>query len=136
VEPDENIEAGKPGTIVEAEIRLGGVAVRYLRAGSGSPVVLLLGDSAPGEGPGEPFTSLAREHRVFRPVGRIPGGRDEAERWLRGLVEGLGLREPDVVAEARFAPLLSRLVRRNGGFVGRVVFLAPRGEADEGRGGM
>jgi hypothetical protein len=119
--------------VVEAEIRVGGRAVRYLRAGRGSPV-LLLGEGGSDAPPGAVFQALAREHRVFRPLGPIPRSRDEVEGWLRGLVEGLGLRTPQVVAGGELAPLLARLVCRNGGFVGRVVFLPPGGEADGWRG--
>jgi hypothetical protein len=115
--------------VVEAEVRVGGKAVRYLRAGHGSPV-LLLGDGGPDAPPGDLFRDLAREHRVFRPLGPIPRGRDEAEDWIRGMVEGLGLRTPHVVAGGELAPRLARLVRRNGGFVGRVVFLPAGGHTD------
>ena len=130
------VEAEGGGPVVEAEIQVRGVSVRYLRAGRGTSVLLLLGDPVDEPRAGDAFASLARNHRVFRPLGPIPCGRDEVEHWLRGLVEGLGLRAPDVVADARLAPLLARLVRRNGGFVGRVVFLAPPGEGGEGRAGL
>jgi hypothetical protein len=133
VDPVTNDGAAGGGT-VEAEVQLGDASVRYLRAGQGSPVLLLLEDPAGEDRPGETFRALARDHRVFQPLCQVPLGRDEAERWLRGLVEGLGLRAPDLVAPAELAPLLARLVRRNGGFVGRVVFLAPAGEADEAAG--
>jgi hypothetical protein len=129
-------EAAGGGPVVEAEIQVGGVSVRYLRAGRGTSMLLLLGDPVDEPLAGNAFASLARHHRVFRPLGPIPRGRDEVEHWLRGLVEGLGLRSPDVVADARLAPLLARLVRRNGGFVGQVVFLAPREEGGERGGGL
>jgi hypothetical protein len=115
--------------IVKAEIQVGNDTVSYERAGSGPPVLFLLLDGGEEEWAGATLQALARNHRVYRPKVPIPRGRAEAERWIRGLVEGLGLRAPDVIAEADLAPLLSRLVRRNGGLVGQVIFLpcGPRG---------
>lgn len=112
--------------VIEAEVQVGDRTVRYLRAGRGSAVLLLLGPSEPGNTESAAFSTLARDHRVFRPTTGIPGERSEAERWLSGLVEGLGLHAPDVVAAPELAPLLARLVRRNDGLVGQVLFLAPR----------
>jgi hypothetical protein len=111
--------------VVKAEIQVGNHSVPYERSGHGSPVLLLLSDGAAEARPGATFKALARKRRVYRPTAPIPRSRDEAERWIRGLVEGLGLGVPDVVAEAELAPLLARLVRRNGGFVGQVLFLPP-----------
>jgi len=127
--------------IVEAELQVGVETVRYRRAGTGAPVLLLqvrrpgpagMGkgietdeDNAVGEDiAGDTFAALARGHRVFQPTTPIPRSRDHAERWLRGVVEGLGLVMPDVVADPELAPALARLVRQKGGFVGQVTFLA------------
>jgi hypothetical protein len=126
--------------VVEAELQVGQARIRYLRAGEG-PVVLLLRASrgGPGDDLGDTFHLLTAEHRVVAPVEPPPGRRAEAERWLRDVVEGLGLRSPEVLADAALAPLLSRFVRRNVGLVGRVVFLPAgdevRAKAGEGSGG-
>jgi len=127
----------KDSQVVEAEIQVGKETVKYRRAGTGAPVLLL---QAPfpgplGRGEVDTFVALARESRVFQPMTPIPRGRDHAERWLRGIVEGLGLVTPDVVADPELAPSLARLVRQNGGFVGRVTFLAGIGPANEIRAG-
>jgi len=115
--------------IVEAEIQVGDETVRYRRAGTGAPVLLLQVRRPGPSGMGETievdtFAALARGHRVFQPTTPIPRSRDHAERWLRGVVEGLGLVTPGVVADPELAPALARLVRQNGGFVGQVTFLA------------
>jgi len=115
--------------IVEAEIQVGEETIRYRRAGTGAPVLLLQVRRPGPAGTGEDievdtFAALARGHRVFQPTTPIPRSRDHAERWLRGVVEGLGLVTPDVVADPELAPALARLVRQNGGFVGQVTFLA------------
>jgi hypothetical protein len=120
--------------IVKAEIQVGNHSVPYERSGHGSPVLLLLAGGAAEARPGATFQALARTRRVYRPTGPIPRSRDEAERWIRGLVEGLGLGVPDVVAEAEFAPLLARLVRRNDGLVGQVLFLCQATDADAASG--
>jgi len=121
--------------IVEAELQVGDETVRYRRAGTGAPILLLQvrrpGPDGMGEGiemgkeiEVDTFAALARGHRVFQPMTPIPRSRDHAERWLRGVVEGLGLVTPDVVADPDLAPALARLVRQKGGFVGHVTFLA------------
>jgi hypothetical protein len=122
--------------IVRAEIQVGDDTVPYERAGRGSPVLLLLSDGAAEAWPGATFEALARDRRVYHPKVPMPRSRNDAERWIRGLVEGLGLGAPDVVADAELAPLLARLVRTNGGLVGQVLFLPPTEEADEARGAL
>lgn len=131
IRPDLNMETSlnADSTIVEAEIRVGTATIRYRRAGTGAPVLLL---QQPGSGSGEwedgtevdVFVALSQRHRVFQPLTPIPRRRDHAENWLRGVVEGLGLVMPDVVADPGLAPTLARLVRQEGGIVGRVTFLA------------
>jgi hypothetical protein len=121
--------------VVEAELQIGHRRIRYLRGGEGSVVLLLRAErDGPGDDRWDTFHQLTARHRVVAPVEPPPSRRDEAERWLRGVVEGLGLRTPEVIADAELAPILSRFVRRNGGLVGRVVFL-PAGEGGEANAG-
>jgi hypothetical protein len=121
--------------VVEAEVRVGEETVQYRRAGTGTPVLLLHASMSPGEtgagGEADTFASLSRRYRVFQPLTPIPVTPDNAEKWLRGVVEALGLIAPAVVADPELAPVLARLVHDNRGFVGRVVFPARRGPADE-----
>jgi hypothetical protein len=129
---------------VEAVVQVEGEEIRYRRAGRG-PAVLLLRRSSPGvistggvssggllEGDSL-FRELAETQRVIAPLSPPPGRRGAMERWLRGIIEGLGLQAPDLVAEASMAPLLSRFVGRSGGAVGRVVFLAEEESGDSPR---
>lgn len=122
---------------VEAVVEVDGEEIRYRRAGQGSPVLLLRSGARVGSGTGEVdalFRELASGRRVIEPLTPLPTRRGAADRWLRGLIEGLGLTAPEVMAEPALAPLLTRFVGRNGGAVGRVVFLrmeeagASRGE--------
>jgi hypothetical protein len=106
---------------VEAEVEAGGSRIPYLRAGRGLPALLLRARPTPGD---PELAELARTFRVHLLLRPPPPGGGEAEDWLRRVVEGLGLREPEVFADAALAPTLSHLVARNGGFVGRVTFLA------------
>lgn len=107
---------------VEAELEVGGTRIRYRRAGTGAPALLLGVDP----GAGDPaFEELARSFRVYLLLGGPPLRRGEAEAWLHGVIEGLGLFEPELYADPALAPVLSRLVTRNRGLVGRVTFLAP-----------
>lgn len=116
--------------VTVAEIQVGGERVQYRRAGTGAPVLFLQGphpvqvQEAVGE---DVFLALARRHRVFQPTTPIPRNRDDTEKWLQGVVEGLGLMTPEVVADPELAPALARLVSQNGGFVGRVIFLVGQG---------
>jgi hypothetical protein len=115
---------------VEAVVQVEGEEIRYRRAGRG-PAVLLLrrnphgGIPSGGRLEGDSlFRELAEGQRVIAPLSAPPGRRGAMERWLRGIIEGLGLQAPDLVAEASLAPLLTRFVGRSGGVVRRVVFLA------------
>ena len=123
--------------MVEAEIQVGEETVRYRRAGTGAPVLLLGGrHTGPigeaGSIMADLFHELARDHRVFQPTTLIPRDQDAAERWLQSVVEGLGLITPEVVADAELAPALARLVSQNAGFVGRVIFLAREDPTHQG----
>jgi len=125
--------------VVEAEIQVGDERVQYRRAGTGAPVLLLHAILSPNEGEGgteaETFASLARTHRVYEPMTSVPVTPADAEKWLRGVVEGLGLIAPIVVADPELAPVLARLVRENAGIVGQVIFparIGPAGDIWEG----
>lgn len=99
-------------------IRLGETEIRYCRAGSGAPVLVLLshdGELAAGD---ELFRGLAEEARVVAlrhdPANGSASDPDGST-LLRDLGEGLGLEEPLVVADERWAARLTRSGRSGPG---------------------
>lgn len=114
--------------VVEAVVQAGRRETRYLRAGHGPPLLLLL-EGPDGDAEGVLFRELARRFRVTVPAlhpglwteegtaagtGHPVKGGEERDpppvRWLRDLVDGLGLSQIHLVAEeALVAPFLSRL---------------------------
>lgn len=72
-----------------AEVRVGDRVTRYVRRGSGSPVVLV-GANTDESPVWRPLVdALVAHHRVVAPQAP-PSGVDDTE-WLRGFIEGLGL---------------------------------------------
>ena len=97
--------------MIEAVVQTGAFETPYRRAGRGGPVLLLVGGGAPA---GQRlFDDLARRFRTIAPL--LPpwlagdGGPGESfDEWLRGLIDGLGLQRPALVAEADHGPVLLR----------------------------
>lgn len=113
--------AGGVVAVVEAVVWTGGEETPYRRAGHGTPV-LLLGAGAE-DGDATLLLALAREFRVIAP-GRLPpgGAGDEAwGGWLRGLIDGLGLDRPLLVADDHLAPTLDRCARTDPGRIRAVL---------------
>jgi hypothetical protein len=97
--------------VVEAEVQVGAEPTRYLRAGRGLPVVLVLSSSAT-----ERLRLVGRfaaAHRVVAPMLPVAAGCEwpaaTAVLWLRGIIEGLGLERPNVVLAPGLALLAERL---------------------------
>lgn len=98
-----------PVPVAEAVLSSGGAETRYLRAGVGSPVVLLAEPSESGPAGGQLFEALARSFRVIRPELPPRAARDFTSGtgapipatpvWLRGVIDGLGLGRCALVAE-------------------------------------
>lgn len=86
--------------MVDAVIEAGGAETRYLRAGSGRPVVLLLRAHGGGSAPDPLFGRLAAEFRVIAPT--LPADR-VLTGWVRDVVDGLGLDRPAFVVDAAVA---------------------------------
>lgn len=118
---------------IHALVQIGSVETPYLRGGCGAPV-LLLRSLAYADGSGRTreedavFQALAQTFRVISPLVPPPGVKSEGERWLRDVIDGLGLDRPAVVADAALAPLLFRFAFRDRGRIGTVVIL-PEEEA-------
>ena len=111
--------------MIEAVVQTGSVETVYRRAGCG-PAVLLLAARTVGEAAGL-FDRLAECCRVYAPV--LPDGAAGAgcpgslELWLRGLIDGLGLTSPAVVARATLAAPLLHFAMADPGRVGRILLL-------------
>jgi hypothetical protein len=89
-------------TVIEAAVQVGADVTRYLRCGSGDRVVVVVA------GDGEERSRLIARHcgrcRVIAPV--IDSAAYAAfPEWLAGVIEGLGLDQPDVVMAADHADL-------------------------------
>ncbi len=113
---------------VQALVRADGVEIPYLRAGRGPAVLLLTGMSReegeeplPGDGPVLEILSL--RFRVIAPLRTPPSGPTNGAHWIRGIIDGLGLERPMVVAEAEQAPLLLRAIARDPEQIGAVLLL-------------
>jgi hypothetical protein len=105
IEAERDLEDGVVQHMMEAVIEAGGAETRYVRAGAGRPVVLLLravGERAHGSGvAADPlFARLAAEFRVIAPA--LPAGR-VLTGWVRDVVDGLGLDRPALVVDAGIA---------------------------------
>jgi hypothetical protein len=79
--------------VVEAIVQTGEVETGYRRAGRGRPLVLL-SDATPEERD-RVFQRLAGTAMVVEPL--LPPPPSEWPRWLRGVIDGLGLDCPDLV---------------------------------------
>lgn len=127
--------------VVRARVHIGTTEIAYLRAGKG-PVAVLLGCTegdvvpAPDGGPTPPSTAspllaaLSAAFRVIVPLIPPPREQEEGERWIQGLIDGLGLDRPALVVDSRLAPLVNGFVRRDPQRVG-VVVLLPEDEEGE-----
>lgn len=112
--------------VVLAHVQTGVQETRYRRAGHGRPVLLLLG--APHGDHEALFTRLAEEFRVFEPeaVSVI----DDWEGWLRGVIDGLGLVRPALVADLGTLAPAEAFARQDPDRVGPVL-AAGAGDPDD-----
>jgi hypothetical protein len=104
---------------VEAVLLSGGLETPYRRAGAGPPILLLV-DSP------DLFEALAGTFRVIQPL-RTPGDSHEPgwPRWLRDVVDGLGLGRPAVIVDMRSAGPARRLATSDPDRIGPVVDAGP-----------
>lgn len=87
---------------IEAVVHAGGAATPYVRAGEGEVVVLLRAVPCAVIAGSPFFLRMAARRRVIGVT--APPGADV--RWLRDLIEGLGLDRPELMGERRLARLL------------------------------
>lgn len=118
--------------MIEAVVQIGGVETLYRRAGRG-PRVLVLGEPVGPSATVGLFEYLAGHFRTIAPVlgGNMDaggGGREGSpELWLRGLVDGLGLERPAIIADEASAHVLLRFAIGDPGRVDRIVLVGNRG---------
>jgi pimeloyl-ACP methyl ester carboxylesterase len=120
--------------MIEAVVQIGAIETAYRRAGAGDAVLLLTGTTEARE-PDWLFDQLARHFRIVAPM--VPAGLDgradrdptggglELEGWLRGLIDGLGLERPAVVAGAACGAGLLRFMVLDPDRVGRMALISP-----------
>lgn len=89
------------GAPIRAVVQAGSTETRYHRAGSGAPVLLLGAGGMAGPLVLPLFHALAGSFRVIAPEPPDDGGGDGVPvcRWLRDVIDGLGLTRPSIVAE-------------------------------------
>jgi hypothetical protein len=102
--------------MIEAVVQTGLVETSYRRAGVGEPVLILAGRTEREAGDWL-FGQLAERFRTIAPV--LPG-EGELEAWLRGLIDGLGLDRPAVVAATALGAGLLRFMALDPGRAGRI----------------
>jgi hypothetical protein len=120
--------------MIEAVVQTGTLETSYRRAGAGSAVLLLIGPTE-AEASDWLFGQLAGRFRIIAPV--LPTGLDgragantagdghELEGWLRGLIDGLGLERPAMVAGVACGASLLRFMALDPDRVGRVALVHP-----------
>jgi len=96
---------------VEASITAGGCETRYIRAGRGRVVLLLSTGDLAAEAADPLLDRLGEGFRVIAanvPPGLVDETPAAFSRWLDGVIDGLGLQRPAIVADFRDAPCLAR----------------------------
>jgi pimeloyl-ACP methyl ester carboxylesterase len=109
---------------------------RYLRAGHGSPVILLGAQDLIASPDIDLFAALAQRFRVIVPTFPHPMGDPSddlsgtaisASIWLRHLIDGLGLECPSLVADDAFGVVALGFALTDPDRVGRLVVLSRDG---------
>jgi pimeloyl-ACP methyl ester carboxylesterase len=110
--------------MIEAVVQAGPFETPYRRAGTGGTVLLLMADDDPA-GRDRLFDQLAGRFRTIAP--ELPGELAETPElmavWLRGLIDGLGLDRPAIVAGPTYAAPLRRFAELDPDRVGRLALV-------------
>lgn len=121
----------------DAEVEVGGYAVRYKVAGQGEPVILVHGLSGSIRSWSRNLPALAERYRVY--VVDLPGFGgvrthrrrrfvlSEAAPWLRAWIKAVGLERGYLIGHSIGAYVCIRLVASNPEVVRRLVLVSPTG---------
>lgn len=109
---------------VEAVLHCGGAEIPYRRWGHGPPLVVVGHAPVPSLGVTEEERLSLAGFRVLVPLVPLPGGAAQADRWMLGLLEGLGLERPGLVLDREAAGILNRFLHRHRERIGIVAILA------------
>ena len=114
-----------------AEVRVGDHVTRYVRRGTGSPVVVV-GANADRNGVWAPLVdALAGSHRLVIP--QLPLSEPDIASWLRSFIEGIGLSSVALIAgDNAHGPALS--LAAGDDFTVRKLVLVEDGESNDGNG--
>jgi hypothetical protein len=115
--------------MVDAVVQTGAVETRYRRVGHG-PQVLVLATAPEPEWMTRAIEPLSQRFRLFVPEAPAwvaeapwPAGSSAASDWLRGLIDGLGLDRPGVVASSEMTGMLTRFVHTDADRLDRVAVI-------------
>jgi len=125
----ETVTTARANSPARAVVWAGGMRTEYLRAGSGTVVLLLVGEY---DGPGamEIIEQLSSAFLVIAPS--VPRGVPFAS-WLSNVMDGLGIASACVVAETTFFAEAERFAAGAEGRVHRVASLEGTPPGDDGR---
>jgi hypothetical protein len=113
-----------------AEVRVGDHVTRYVRRGTGTPPVIMLGPNARREPIWAPLVdALAASHRIVVP--QPPDAETEYVGWLRGFIEGIGLSSVVLIAGGQSRPHALDLAAVDE-FTVRKLVLVPSDDDDSG----
>jgi hypothetical protein len=112
-----------------AEVRVGDHVTRYVRRGSGSPVILLGASVNSGSIWPSLVEALAARHRLVIP--ETPSSESDVAAWLRSFMEGIGVSSVAVVAGRKNREAALALTSADE-FTIRKLVLVPDGESGGG----
>ena len=104
-----------------AEVRVGDHVIRYVRRGSGPPVVVVRGDGDDTPGYRRLIEDLAGSHRIV--VTQPPPTGADVGSWLRGFIEGIGLTSIVLVAGRASAEAATELAAADNFTVQKLILL-------------
>jgi pimeloyl-ACP methyl ester carboxylesterase len=115
---------------VEAVVQTGPTETRYVRAGKGAPVLLLLDGGAVAAVASQLLETLVSEFRLLLPALDVHGGdfadagQGSFSMWLRNFMDGLGIDRFAVIATTACADALAAFATTDPDRVRGVVILA------------